>query len=261
MTETLSDDLPLSRDQIRFLAKSYHTLEYSPALRSLLSKVFTDTDFSQYSKINLHRYFNAFLTTKYAGEIALKYHLFCRAARKKLVAAFEIRVENSRVDFLTINGVSVSFEIKSELDRLDKLVKQASNYIKVFEYNYAVIDPRHKSNALKMLPPAYGIVHLAGGKRTIEREATANMGIDSGAQLNMLTKKELSKAFVNYTGRREIQNRFTDHAINIQFKEALKSRYRNRWNFVVRHRKDILPIDLQFFFNRNIDPELIYNYG
>jgi len=256
----LIDDLQVSPEQIRYLAKNYNTLEYSEELRAMLKTVFKDVDFSKYSKIMLHRCLNDSLITKYAGEVALKYHLFCRAARKKLVAAFETKVQDSRLDFLTVNGVSISFEIKSELDNLDKLLKQSANYIKVFEYNYVVIDARHKKNALNMLPPSYGVWYFAGGKRIVERKALWNDCIDSNAQLNMLTKRELNKAF-GLNSRMEIKNRFTDHAINEHFKEALKSRYRSRWNFLVQHRNDILPIDLQFFFNRNIDPDLIYNYG
>ena len=261
MTGISMHDPQLSREQVRYLSKHYNALEYSQTLRSLLKTVFNDTDFSRYSKLMLHRYFNDFLITSYAGETALKYQLFRRAARKKLVAAFETKVESSRLDFLTINGVSASFEIKSELDNLDKLIKQATNYVKVFEYNYAVIDGRHKNNALKMLPPTYGIISFIGSERVVERKASLNCAINPDAQINMLTKKELSVTFSGCSNRNEVKNRFTDQKINSQFKEALKSRYRNRWNFIVQHRDNILPIDLQFFFNRNIDPYLIYNHG
>lgn len=255
------NDFQIQHNQARYLAKKYNTLEYSQELRSLLKKVFNDIDFSQYTKIMLHRYFNDYLVTNYAGEFALKYQLFNRAARKKLVAAFETKVESSRVDFLTLNGVSASFEIKSELDNLDKLIKQATNYVRVFEYNYAVIDPRHTKNVLKRLPQSYGILCFVNGKRIVERKASQSSDIDPNAQLNMLTKKELCAGFGGFNSHSKIKNRFSDHVINSQFKEILKSRYSNRWSFLVKHRNNILPIDLQFFFNRNIDPDLIYNHG
>jgi len=261
MTGSFVNDLQIPRKQIRHLAKNYNTLEYSPVLRSLLVSVFNDIDFSGFSKIMLHRYLNDSLIAHYAGEVSLKYQLFRRAARKNLVAAFETKVQNSRVDFLTLNGVSASFEIKSELDNLNKLMKQATNYVKVFEYNYAVIDARHKKNALQILPPSYGILSFTGGKRIVERIASTNSAIDPDAQLSMLTKKELCSGFNGFSSRCEVKNRFADHTINVKFKEALKSRYRIRWNFLVEHRNEILPIDLQFFFNRNIDPDLVYNHG
>jgi hypothetical protein len=261
MTALLNHTIKLPRPQVRYLAKNYCTLEYSQALRLLLQQVFSDVDFSGFSKIMLHQYLNDSLLTNYPGEMSLKYELFRRVARRKLVAAFETKVQDSRVDFLTVNGVSTSFEIKSELDNLDKLRKQANSYLKVFEYNNVVIDPRHKKNAMEMLPVPYGILYFKNGRWLVGRKASPNTGIDPSSQLNMLTKKELGKAFNGLTERNEIICRFSNQTINEQFKEVLKSRYRNRWNFLVQYQDTILPIDLQFFFNRNIDPAIIYNYG
>ena len=261
MAEMAINNFQVSHRQISYLAKNYNTLEYAHNLRTLLVKVFNEIDFSHYNKLMLHRHLNDSLLSHYPGEIALKNQLFRRAATKKLVAAFETRVQNSRVDFLTINGVSSSYEIKSDLDNLDKLAIQAQNYEKVFEYNYLVTEARHKQNALQILPSSFGILRFSKGKQIVERIAALNAAIDSNAQLKMLTKKELARTFNGSISHNEIKNRFTDQAINKLFKKALKLRYYDRWNFLVEHRNDILPIDLQFFFKRNIEPSLIYNYG
>ena len=204
---------------------------------------------------------NDSLIENYRGELSLKYELFRRAAPKKVIAAFEIKVENSRVDFLTINGVTTSFEIKSELDNLTKLEKQVNDYSKVFEYNYVVVDKRHKLNVMQLLPNTFGIICFEAGKQITVRAATLNSQIDSSAQLAMLTKKELVLAFNKMVDRYEIAERFTKQRINTSFKKALKSRYSNRWNFLLKHQTEILPIDLQFFFNQNVHPEIIYNCG
>lgn len=261
MAESVIDGFHIPHERISFLAKNYNILEYSQSLRSLLTNIFNDIDFSCYSKVMLHQHLNDSLITHYNGEISLKYQLFRRAVRKKLVAAFETKVQDSRVDFLTLNGVSTSFEIKSKLDNLDKLAKQVANYAKVFEYNYLVIDACHKKSALQILPSSFGILRFAEGKRIVERQACPNQAIDPDAQLNMLTKKELITTFDGFNSRSEIRNRFSNQTINDQFKMALKSRYESRWNFMVKYRNEIFPIDLQFFFNRNIEPGLIYNHG
>ena len=112
-----------------------------------------------------------------------------------------------------------------------------------------------------MLPRSFGILRFADGERIIERRSDLNTEIDPDAQLSMLTKRELACVFRGLNERKEIRNRFMDDTINEQFKQALKMRYRNRWNFLVTHRNDILPIDLQFFFNRNIEPAIIYGHG
>ncbi len=251
----------LSKERITYLAKHYDTLDYAPSLRSLLTTAFVNMDFSCHSKMMLHQYLNDILLSQYSGEAALKYQLFKRAAKQNLVAAFEMRVQSSRVDFLTVNGVSTSYEIKSSLDNLDKLAKQAADYLQAFEFNYVVVDNRHLLNAIKMLPDSFGVLSFTANKKTIHRIASPNTVIDSCIQLNMLTKKELLKAFPGRSVVSEICNRFSNEVINSNFKETLKARYRNRWNFLVQNKDEILPIDLQFFFNRNIQPELIYQYG
>lgn len=260
MPESYTSDVRLLREQTNFLARNYNILDFPNGLRSMLSQVFRDVDFSAYTKVMLHQHLNNCLVHNYNGEMALKYQLFRRASRKNLVGAFETRVQNSRVDFLTVNGVSASFEIKSELDNLEKLSKQATSYERVFEYNYVVVDSRHKKKAVVKLPSSFGILRFENGNRIVERPATHNTSIDPDTQLDMLTKKELMTWF-DRNCCTEIRNRISDEKINQQFKEALRSRYRTRWNFLVRHRQDILPVDLQFFFNRNIEPGLIYLNG
>ncbi len=261
MPEGYTGNVQLFREQVNFLAKNYNTLDFANGLRSMLSKVFNDIDFSTFTKLMLHQYLNNYIVQYFTGEMALKYQLFRRASRKNLVGAFETRVQNSRVDFLTVNGVSVSFEIKSGLDNLEKLSKQAMNYERVFEYNYVVIDSRHKKNITTKLPGSFGIIRFENGNRFIDRVATPNTAIDPDAQLDMLTKKELKNLFAHGWSRSEIRNRVSNETINTQFKDALKLRYRNRWNFLLNNRHQILPVDLQFFFNRNIEPSLIYCNG
>lgn len=251
----------ISRSRVKQLVKTYNTLDHAFNLRSILKGAFENVDFSNYSKLMLHRFFNDSLINYYNGELLLKYQLFKRVAGKNLIAGFETRVENSRVDFITVNGVSTSFEIKSELDNLDKLSKQSLSYLKVFDYNYLVIDPKHKKGALEILPPSFGVLIFSKGRRVFERPAVQNRLLDPASQLNMLTKRELKLAFNNLFVAAEIRNRVSDERINYKFKQALKARYKARWEFLVSNKHEILPIDLQFFFNRNIEPSLIYNNG
>jgi hypothetical protein len=177
-----------------------------------------------------------------------------------VVAAFEIKVNNSRADFLTINGCTSSFEIKSGLDNLHKLRKQVSDYIRAFEYNYLVVDDRHLANAVEIAPDSFGIWSFEkSGRRKIHREPLKNQSIDAEFQISLLTKKELSQQFRLQKGNRiAIMNECSSEEINERFKDALKSRYRSRWDFLLEHMGTILPVDLQFFFNRNVPPKLVY---
>jgi hypothetical protein len=250
----------MPKDLIKLIAKEYNTLQYSPQLINLLSIVYPTQSFSTLTKLQLHKKINDILITHYKGEQQLKYSLCKEFFNKKIVAAFEMRVNRSRTDFLTINGVSQSFEIKSGLDNLQKLNKQSMDYSRVFDYNYMVIHPKHLIKVEEIVPPNFGIWCFNGAKKIIHRDAQLNTKIDPEIQLRLLSKKEIKAGFKEYGDKRsQIIKDYTPSEINNTFKELLKNRYRNRWDFLIRHKESILPIDVQFFFNTNIEPAIIYN--
>jgi|GEM_PF-4954042 hypothetical protein len=74
---------------------------------------------------------------------------------------------------------------------------------------------------------------------------------------SLLTKQERKTTFGNAEPN-VILSDFDADAINEGLKIILKKRYANRWQFINDHWKEILPIGLQFFFNTNVHPGLIY---
>lgn len=260
MTKQAMQHSSINKDLIKKVAREYSTLDYFSKLATLLSSIYPEEVFSNYPKQILHKKINDVLLYNYKGEYELKYILSKLFFNKNLIAAFEMRVNKSRADFLTVNGVSKSFEIKSGLDNLSKLQKQSSDYSLVFDYNYIVIDYKHYKKAVELIPEKFGIWCFSNGKRQIQRNAILNTSIDPEMQLKLLTKKELNNYFSEEDGQIEQILKFkSSDEINYQFKNILKERYRNRWEFLVKHQNDILPIDIQFFFNTNISPEFIYN--
>ncbi|HAL82482.1 MAG TPA: hypothetical protein DCO83_09800 [Mucilaginibacter sp.] len=236
---------------IRLALKNYSPLDYSPQLIQLLAVLYPENDFHGFNKQDLHRLINDAVCQGYRGEQVLKYALFKQVQKKNMVAAFEMRVNKSRIDFLTINGHTTGYEIKSALDNLDKLAKQSADYQKVFEFNNVVIDKCHLKSCLAIVPEDFGIITVAGTRKSIYRTAVLNNNIDPAAQLSLMTKRELDVYFD--------QAALNDaEQVNKNFKKALKARYQERWSFVVAHSVSILPIDIQFFFNTNIDPKYIY---
>jgi hypothetical protein len=247
------------QEPINSLARSYHAMSPQRQLRALLTSVYPGNDFSNLSKRDLHEVINHTLLKGYAGEEIIKYLLIKDFFNKKVTAAFELRVNNSRIDFLTINGFTKSYEIKSNLDNLRKLVKQMSDYMKVFEYNYIVIDEKHLASALSIVPNSYGIWVYKNKKKEIVRNAELNTHLDPSLQVNLFTKKEIGNFFKGYQECRErIPLDFTPTFINRTFKSMLKERYAEKWSFVKAHREAILPIDFHFFYHNNIPPNLIY---
>lgn len=208
-----------------------------------------------------HQLINDIVISNYSGELVLKHHLFKHFYRKNVIAAFEMKVSSSRADFVTINGHTKSFEIKSALDNLVKLQKQAADYARVFDYNYVVIDQRHLSGVQETVPASFGIWSFSQkGIKKVHRPATLNTRIEPSLQLALLTQKELRQYFNEAGGiKHRIQHTYNAPEINLRFRAALKRRYERRWNFLIDNHENILPIDIQFFFKRNIDPQLIYS--
>ncbi len=249
-------DISLEGQVVSGLARTYNTLDYILKLRNILSSVYPSFNFQQYNKFDLHKVVNETILNNYNGEEILKYSLFQEFYKKNVVAAFEMNVNNSRIDFLTINGDTKSFEIKSGIDNLQKLKKQISDYIRAFEYNYVVIDEKHLEKVMPILPETYGIWSFSNLKKKVHRRAELNTQIDCEYQLSLLTKKEIHSAFKEPI--HIVLKHYSAEQINVQFKNILKGRYKTRWDFIVTNNANILPIDLQFFFNTNISPELIY---
>lgn len=245
---------------IGVLAKSYDILDYQFTLASLLKSVYPAENFELLSKYELHKVLNETLLQNYHGEEVLKYKLSKAFLNKKnLIAAFEIKVNNSRVDFLTINGSTRSYEIKSELDNLSKLSKQMNDYLLAFEYNYVVIDERHFHKANDLISEKFGIWCYKEGRFKKTRKAILNDKIEPEVQLRLLTKKELFRSFPEYGGvPKNILSSLDCDSINHQFKITLKDRYRSRWDFLVANESQIFPIDMQFFFNTQMQPRDIY---
>lgn len=238
--------------------RKYNALEYSSKLMSLLNKIYPKKDFADCTKFDLHKIFNDLFINNYQSEEVLKFKLFEKLEDKKnFTGAFEIPVADSRVDFITINGRTTSYEIKSELDNLSKLKKQINDYSKAFEYNYVVLDIKHKKKAERIIPEYYGILTFRNGNLYQSRKALLNRNIQSKVQLSLLSKKELNKGF-SCQNEQYILERFNPKQVNKIFKDILHIRYSKKWNFLLDNQHNILPIDIQFFFKTNINPIDIY---
>lgn len=239
------------------LARSYNTLSYTNQLRGLLAAFFQTDKYEELTKYELAKTVNDIVFKHYDGEQILKYKLAKEFRNKKYVAAFEVNAKSSRADFLVINGDTKSFEVKSKIDTLNRLNKQVRDYGDVFEFNTVVIDKVHLSNVTEIIPEYYGIWYFERSKKIIYRTAEISPKINATEQLGLFNKKELRSSFGS-VDRDEILVSNDSAKINQELKEMLKKRYFDRWSFVQRNWDQILPIDLQFFFNTNVKPEIIY---
>lgn len=253
-----TEDLTIDSKLIKEIVKSYNPLDYTPQLRNLLSPLYPDANLDNFCRLDLHKKISNLIIDGYDGEQGLKYRLFEAFMGKDLVAAYEIKVKNSRVDFLTVNGHTTSYEIKSSLDNLDKLAKQSLDYLDAFEFNNILIHERHLEKCYDIIPRTFGVITADKTKYAFVRKPIFNKKTAPGTQLSLLTKKELWKYFDRQDEVCDIMKNFSALQINDKFKLCLKARYRTRWEFIVEHANEIQPVDLQFFFNKNISPSIVY---
>lgn len=72
----------------------------------------------------------------------------------------ELNVYTSKADVVIVNGTSSAYEIKSELDNLDRLDKQLEDYQLVFDHTYVVTHRDCASVFRDRLPESVGLVLL-----------------------------------------------------------------------------------------------------
>jgi len=85
--------------------------------------------------------------------------------RTLVVDELGIRHGRSRADIAVINGHLVGYEIKSEVDSLERLERQVEAYGAIFDFAGLVTTERHASQALGILPEWWGVVLASQGIR------------------------------------------------------------------------------------------------
>ncbi len=185
------------------------------------------------------------------------------------VSIFELSVGTSRADLCKINGESIAFEIKTDLDNIQRLDKQLYDYSTVFERVYLICSESKFEQLLVNIPVECGLYSYrktSSGryKFTKQKVAKYSPNLSARSQLPIFTKKELSYFFgvKGNLDRSEmhniILNKFTKNQINASFKLCLKQKYNSEWGFLTENRTHIQDIDYQWFFKYNINPELVY---
>jgi len=208
----------------------------------------------------------------YPCERVVKYHLikYLRALRNQIVA-FEMSVGNSRIDLCRINGHSYAYEIKTAYDTFDRLETQMKDYTETFEKVYLVIPLERKEDAALHIPDNCGIITYRAKPNGelcfyYYRKAKINScniqkcaNSLSSADLSVLLKLLNYKNFPSLREKKlEILSRCCKKDFWSAYKKLLRHKYASRWEFLVRHFDEILPVDIQNFFSTSLDPGLAY---
>jgi hypothetical protein len=114
----------------------------------------------------------------------------------------EFRVEQSKADVVLVNGTTTVYEIKTELDSLDRLSVQLDTYCRVFEKVFVVTHESIASRAAAMSPRSVGVLVLTdrGSLRT-NRDATSNLSrLSLAAMFDTMRKIEYTSVIEDVFG-------------------------------------------------------------
>ncbi|CAM1333877.1 MULTISPECIES: sce7726 family protein [Tenacibaculum] len=189
--------------QIRSLAQIFSASNFKKIVRE---DNYFDTFYriNRYAKINENttnlEVFNQIyksLLKVYKNEYVYKNVLINKLLIKKYslkntIALNEFKVGNSIADFVLLNGEARIYEIKTELDGLEKLDKQISDYEKFADKIYIVTSSKHIPNLLtKYYNSNIGIIELTNRNalKTL-KEAKVNQSVFNHETLFKTLRKD-----------------------------------------------------------------------
>ncbi|WP_435922977.1 sce7726 family protein [Paenibacillus sp. DYY-L-2] len=256
----------------KLLSSEYSTLLSNEAVENKVLMAFDGQLPHQFNNnLTIRESLNKFLLHHYPNETSIKSTFINNVLLKtnNHVSIFELNVGKSRLDLCKINGNSIAYEIKTELDTPKRLSQQMKDYFQVFDRVYLICSVNNLNNMTPHVPKECGIIvyYVTKTGRYVfkkHRNAINSNCISPIAQLSILTKRDLSSFFgCPYFSSKEamiglIINSKTDKEINKLFKLCLKYKYRNNWDFLVENSSDILEIDYQWFFKNLLSPKLVY---
>lgn len=118
----------------------------------------------------------------------------------EIVEELSISDKQARVDIAVLGSKLYSFEIKSDVDTLNRLSNQVKHYDYVFEENYAVTTTKHYEKLKRKIPKHWGIIcaqecRLNGVSFKVKRKARENPNWDIHSALATLWKSELAEIY------------------------------------------------------------------
>lgn len=177
---------------------------------------------------------------------------------KTTTALTEVSIGKSKADFVMINGKGIVYEIKTELDTLERLENQIQDYYKVFKYVCVVTCEEHYEKLLEKIEHTKVGIYVLTKKNTIsiKREPQEESRfLDKKSIFKVLRKKEYEEIILNNIGYlpettqfkyyKECYNLFEKISIEIIHKNMLDI-LKKRVNIDAQEYKDYVPYELKF---------------
>lgn len=149
------------------------------------------------SNLAMIKYFYKTLEKKYRCEYIYKNTLFNAIIKehglKLTLTLNEFKIGKSIADLVLLNGSAKIYEIKTELDSLDKLEKQISDYLKFADKIYIVTDDAHAAHLqIAYKDSSVGIMLLNEKNKleTVKEAASDSRHFDFDTLFKVLRKQE-----------------------------------------------------------------------
>lgn len=156
---------------------------------------------------------------------------------------------NRRADIIMIKDKSlIAFEIKSELDNLKNLKTQISDYKKIFDFVYVVIDKKfEKAKELNILSKKIGIL-VYDKNISIKREANKIRLFQKKDLISLLWRKDLEILLNNKKQdfdslQKQAQTKLTIVQIKNQILSSLIERYGTNYKYFLLDRGNYTTIE------------------
>lgn len=130
--------------------------------------------------------------------------LLGRHSIKTTIALNEVPIDKSVADFILINGKAILYEIKSEIDNIDRLSVQIENYYKAFDTVCVVTHEGNEQNIRKNIGnDNVGIIVLTNRNQLSERkEAKADSSrLSNESIFKILRKREYENIIQQVFGK------------------------------------------------------------
>jgi len=115
-----------------------------------------------------------------------------------IVDEMGLSAHTARVDVAVLNGCFAGFEIKSDVDKLDRLQAQISAYDSVIDYMTIVTGSRFAASAASHIPPHWGIITAKATRHGVvlvnRRKPRQNTAFNKRSLAMMLWRDELVAA-------------------------------------------------------------------
>ena len=151
----------------------------------------------------------------------------------------EFRVEQAKADVVLVNGTTTAYEIKTELDSLDRLKGQLASYCRVFDRVFVVTHEGSGKEVARVVSPRVGVIELSGQySLQVIRAAPSNIqSLSTASIFDSLRREEYTRilegAFgsapkapsaLMYRACKEQFAKLTRAAAHAGFAEALRKR-------------------------------------